>query len=159
MKNRLDADAQSRPKELLAASVLARAFGVEPTVFSGRLRAETDGFVTRVDLLTKAQNVFTIVYLSPAHGFNVAEARLKAELDKMPTAGIGVLIEPSTYEKRCLQRRFDRSEFEYISDYRPVGNGDAGDASWVYMNSDNPLFHPLGLISEKVEGIFFEGPL
>lgn len=152
---KLGSDAQQGHDQSVTL-VLAKVFGWEPNVFSGRLRVEADGSMTRVDLLTEAQNVFSIVYFSSAHSFNVAEAQLRSALGKAPTAGIGVLIDPSTHEKRCLRRRFDRSEFEYISDYRLTGNGKAGDASWVYMNSDNQLSHSPGLLSEKVESVFFE---
>lgn len=153
---KLESDVQPDTKEASIALVLARVFGGEPSAFSGRFRMGGDDPTTRVDLLTEAQNVFAIVFLSPTHGFNSAETQLKKALDKVPTAGIGMLVDLSTDEKRCLRRRFDRSEFEYISDYRLAVNEKAGDASWVYVNSDSPLSRAPALLSEKVEGVFFE---
>lgn len=149
-------DVQLELKEESIALVLARVFGSESSAFSGRFRIGVDGIATRVDLLTEAQNVFAIVFLSSAHSFNGAEAQLKTALDKVPTAGIGVLVDPSTDEKRCLRRRFDRSEFEYISNYLITGNANIGDASWVYINSDSPMSRAPSILSEKVEGVFFE---
>lgn len=149
-------DIKQDHEEVSVALILVKVFGGELSAYKGRFQLGINSFANRVDLLTEAQNIFAILFLSSVHNFNVSEVQLKEALDKVPTAGIGILLDPSTGEKRCIRRRFDRSEFEYISDYRLADNGKAGDASWLYVNSDNLVSHAPSLLSEKVEGVFFE---
>jgi type I restriction enzyme M protein len=136
--------------------LLTRMFGGELDAFSGQFRVDIDSSIMRVDLLTKTQNIFAIMHFSPTHNFNVTEARLKADLDKVPTAGIGILVDPLTDERRCLRRRFDSAEFEYIPEYQITSNGKMGEASWIYVNSTEPLSRTLESLSDRVEGVFFE---
>ncbi len=136
---------------------LSRVLNVQVEAIANRIKLVEKGEVTWIELLTPAANTFAIIVLTPAHGFNLAESQLKVELEKNTTAGIGILADPETMERRFVRRRFDRPEFEYVpgysvfSDYK--GKGVTG---WVYSNGDSDNSRLLTLLSQKVEEVFFD---
>jgi len=129
---------------------------VEQAFLRGRFRREMDGPLTQVNLLTERGNVFAIVCLCPAAGFDLAEAHLKAALGRAPTAGTGILVNPSSLGKRCLRRRFDRPAFEDVPDYRLTSGGNGGQASMAPVGLRLPWRHAPPPLSGKAGDVFFE---
>ena len=137
--------------------VLSQALGVLPGLLEERIKLEQSDNLSRIYLLSKSCNCFAIAVIAPAGRFNPAEAKLKGWLEQNPTAGIGMIIDPESLECRFIRRRFDRAEFEYVPSYSLFPeNGLLGDSGWVYSNQGKGESRLLTLLSEKVEGVFFE---
>jgi len=139
-----------------ARDVLAHVLRTSRDVLEGRVRIDPDD-ESRVTLLSSAGNCFALAMLAPSDGFNGAEGKLKEALEKSPTASIGILADPISFERRFIRRKFDRAEFEYVPEYSIFVEGKGvGDASWVYSNGGLDNARLLSILSENVEGVFFD---
>lgn len=145
-------------KEIFKTADLSRVLNIESSNLSGRTKAEVIGDWHTISLITRSGNVFAIVLLAPVHRFNIAEPQLKTSLEKCPTAGIGILADIENGERRFLRRRFDRTEFEYIPEYKIFDDSKSGtsDISWFYINEKDKKNRTLSLLSNNVESVFFE---
>jgi type I restriction enzyme M protein len=136
--------------------LLSRIFDVKANVLRGRFQCEVIANYYVFSLFTQAKNIYAIVVATPSN-FDSAEQQLKNLLEKIPTAGIGVIAETGTNKKRWLRRRFDRVEFEYISEYCLFGaDVRIGETNWVYQHNGTSGNRQLELLSERVENGFFE---
>jgi type I restriction enzyme M protein len=150
---------KSTPFELdepSVATILAKLLNIGSDGLDIQFRMHVEESIFQIDLLTQAQNVFAITIFCPAHNFDVLEEHLKAALERTLTAGIGILADPATEEKRCLRRRFDRSVFEYIPYFQFDISRSGGDVSKICMNSDSSSHRSLTPLLERVEDVFFE---
>jgi type I restriction enzyme M protein len=137
--------------------ILASVLDISPKALSKRVEFTPGEYLGQFSLLSTAGNCFAVVILASSHQFNLAEAVLKSELDKSPTAGVGVLADPESLEKRFVRRRFDRAEFEYVTPYDIfTEGGNSGESAWIYSNGKTSGERLLTLLSEKVEGVFFD---
>src|SRR5689334_4539501 len=106
-----------------ATALLAKALDVEIDAIKNRFHYEKDEEEHIFSLFTEAGNAFAIVILTRIELFGSSEQKLKSVLEKSTTAGVGVIVDIKSSEKRWIRRRFDRAEFEYIADYRLLAGG------------------------------------
>ena len=138
-------------------TVLARVLNTSHDAMMNRVKIDSDGNTSNVSLMSPLGNCFALAVLTPAHRFNRAEGQLKEALVKSSTAGVGIIADPSSLERRFVRRRFDSVEFEYVPEYNIFTEGKGtGDCSWVYSNRRSGKTRLLRLLSDKVEGVFFE---
>lgn len=149
-------DASELQKDKVLDS-LCRILNVSRRVLDARSICAFDNEHPRVSLVSPHGNCFCVVVPAPVQSFNVAEGQLKSALENSQTASIGVVVDPETLERRYLRRRFDRVEFEYVSEYSLIvdGTGD-GVSGWLFKNEGDSDSRLLSLLSEKVEGVFFD---
>ena len=139
-----------------AREVLAQVLSTSGEALDGRIHVDP-GDETKIALLSLSGTPFALAAITPSHSFNGAESRLKEALEKTLTASIGILADPVTLDRRFIRRRFDRPEFEYVPEYSIFSEGrGTGDLSWVYRNGGEDDSRLLALLSDKVEGVFFE---
>ena len=109
-------------------------------------------------ITTEKGTPFLVVVFAPLHEFNAAEARLKDAIQNNDTVGLGILTDGTASNLRVLRRRFDRNGFEYLRDFDPISLVNIeGQASRIFRNADGkPNSRRLSLLTERVEGVFFE---
>ena len=138
-------------------ALLAKALNLETANIKNRFHYEKKDEEQIFSLLTEARNVFAILMLTQIEFFSSSEQKLKSALEKSITAGIGILVDIKSGEKRWMRRRFDRPEFEYITEYPLLNVGHKfGEATWVYENEATGNHRPLTLLTDRVENVFFE---
>lgn len=136
---------------------LGTLLGVGLSFLQKRAISDVGGNGDQIRLMSASGNCFAIVVLASVGDFNAAEVKLKAALEDDATVGIGIVADLATRDVRYIRRRFDRPEFEYVAEYALCTEGSRnGEVGWVFSNGGKGETRLLTLLSEKVEGVFFD---